>query len=96
MLGSHVRQAGSYVGPDKLRFDFTHFEGMTEEALREVEDRVNREVFAGRPVTWEYLPYEEAVSRGAMAFFGEKYADVVRMVTVPNVSMELCGGTHVV
>jgi len=95
VLGTHVRQAGSYVGPDKLRFDFTHFEGMTEEALREVEDRVNREVFAGRPVTWEYLPYEEAVSRGAMAFFGEKYADVVRMVTVPGVSKELCGGTHV-
>jgi len=95
VLGSHVRQAGSYVGPDKLRFDFTHYEGMTEESLREVEDRVNEAVFAGRPVAWEHLPYEEAVSRGAMAFFGEKYADIVRMVTVPGVSMELCGGTHV-
>ncbi|GAB4363375.1 MAG: alanine--tRNA ligase [Deltaproteobacteria bacterium] len=95
VLGDHVRQAGSYVGPDKLRFDFTHFEGLSEEALREVEERVNAEVFAGRPVGWEVLPYEEAVSQGAMAFFGEKYADRVRMVTVPGVSKELCGGTHV-
>jgi len=95
VLGTHVRQAGSYVGPDKLRFDFTHFEGVEERALREVEDLVNDAVFAGHPVAWEYLPHEEAVSRGAMAFFGEKYADVVRMVTVPGVSIELCGGTHV-
>ncbi len=95
VLGTHVKQAGSYVGPDKLRFDFTHFEGVPPEALREVEDRVNDAIFAARPVTWEYLPYETAVAAGAMAFFGEKYADVVRMVTVPEVSRELCGGTHV-
>ena len=95
VLGTHVRQAGSYVGADKLRFDFTHFEGVEEGALREVEDHVNEAVFAGHPVAWELLPHEEAVARGAMAFFGEKYADVVRMVTVPGVSIELCGGTHV-
>jgi len=95
VLGTHIRQAGSNVGPDKLRFDFTHFEAVSEAALRQVEDLVNETVFAVRPVDWEYLPHEEAVSRGAMAFFGEKYADIVRMVTVPGVSMELCGGTHV-
>ncbi len=95
VLGTHVKQAGSYVGPDKLRFDFTHFEGVPADALREVEDRVNEAIFAARPVTWEYLPYETAVAAGAMAFFGEKYADTVRMVTVAEVSRELCGGTHV-
>jgi alanyl-tRNA synthetase len=94
-LGPHVKQAGSYVGPDKLRFDFTHFEAVPEDALRAVEDFVNDAVFSDRPVSWENLPYEEAIERGAMAFFGDKYADVVRMVTVPGVSRELCGGTHV-
>ncbi|MGZ9147110.1 MAG: alanine--tRNA ligase [Candidatus Deferrimicrobiaceae bacterium] len=94
-LGPHVKQAGSYVGPDKLRFDFTHFEAVPEDALRAVEDFVNDAVFSDRPVSWEHLPYEEAIERGAMAFFGDKYADVVRMVTVPGVSRELCGGTHV-
>jgi alanyl-tRNA synthetase len=95
ILGTHVKQAGSYVGPDKLRFDFTHFEAVPAKALAAVEEEVNRAVFASRPVTWEYLPYEEAVAAGAMAFFGEKYADVVRMVTVHDISRELCGGTHV-
>jgi alanyl-tRNA synthetase len=94
-LGPHVKQAGSYVGPDKLRFDFTHFEAVPEDALRVVEDFVNDAVFSDQPVSWEHLPYEEAIQRGAMAFFGDKYADVVRMVTVPGVSRELCGGTHV-
>jgi alanyl-tRNA synthetase len=94
-LGPHVKQAGSYVGPDKLRFDFTHFEAVPEDVLRAVEDFVNDAVFSDRPVSWEHLPYEEAIERGAMAFFGDKYADVVRMVTVPGVSRELCGGTHV-
>src|SRR4030065_2271207 len=91
----HVKQAGSSVGPDKLRFDFTHFEAVPDDALREVEDFANEAVFSDRPVSWELLPYQEAIERGAMAFFGEKYADVVRMVTVPGVSRELCGGTHV-
>jgi alanyl-tRNA synthetase len=95
ILGTHVKQAGSYVGPDKLRFDFSHFEALSSETLSAVEEEVNRTVFSPRPVTWESLPYEQAVAAGAMAFFGEKYADVVRMVTVPEVSRELCGGTHV-
>jgi alanyl-tRNA synthetase len=95
VLGIHVKQAGSYVGPDKLRFDFTHFEAVPAEALREVENHVNEVVFAATPVTWETLPYDTAIAAGAMAFFGEKYGDNVRMVTVPGVSRELCGGTHV-
>jgi len=95
ILGTHVKQAGSYVGPDKLRFDFSHFEALSPETLSAVEEEVNRVVFSPRPVTWESLPYEQAVAAGAMAFFGEKYADTVRMVTVPEVSRELCGGTHV-
>jgi alanyl-tRNA synthetase len=95
VLGSHVKQAGSYVGPDKLRFDFSHFEAVPQEALAAVEEEVNAAVFAARPVRWEQLPYEEAVAAGAMAFFGEKYSDIVRMVTVEGVSRELCGGTHV-
>jgi len=95
VLGTHVKQAGSYVGPDKLRFDFSHFEALSPETLSVIEEEVNRVIFSPRPVTWESLPYEQAVAAGAMAFFGEKYADIVRMVTVPEVSRELCGGTHV-
>jgi alanyl-tRNA synthetase len=83
------------VGPDKLRFDFTHFEAVPAEALREVENRVNEVIAAATPVAWETLPHDEAVAAGAMAFFGEKYGDVVRMVSVQGVSRELCGGTHV-
>jgi alanyl-tRNA synthetase len=83
------------VGPDKLRFDFTHFEAVPGDALREVETNVNDVVSAAAPVTWEILPYDKAVAVGAMAFFGEKYGDAVRMVTVPGISRELCGGTHV-
>jgi alanyl-tRNA synthetase len=95
VLGTHVKQAGSFVSPDKLRFDFTHFEGVSPDALAAVEEEVNAAVFSARPVRWEQLPYDEAVAAGAMAFFGEKYADIVRMVTVEGVSRELCGGTHV-
>jgi alanyl-tRNA synthetase len=95
VLGTHVKQAGSYVGPDKLRFDFNHFESVPAEALATIEDLVNEAIFAGKPVTSESLAYDAAVAAGAMAFFGEKYGDVVRMVSVPEVSRELCGGTHV-
>jgi alanyl-tRNA synthetase len=96
-LGTHVRQAGSYVGPDKLRFDFTHGAPLTEEELRDVEDAVNRQIVADHPVRALTTTLDEARSLGAMALFGEKYGDVVRMVEVGDGdwSRELCGGTHV-
>ena len=96
-LGTHVRQAGSYVGPDKLRFDFTHGAPMTDEEVRAVEDAVNHEIVADHPVHALTTTLDEAKSLGAMALFGEKYGDVVRMVEVGdgNWSRELCGGTHV-
>ena len=96
-LGTHVRQAGSYVGPDKLRFDFTHGAPLTDDELREVEDAVNREIVADEPVRALTTTLDEARSLGAMALFGEKYGDVVRMVEIGdgNWSRELCGGTHV-
>jgi alanyl-tRNA synthetase len=96
-LGPHVRQAGSYVGPDKLRFDFTHGAPLSDEDVAWVEDRVNREVLANHPVRALTTTLEEARRLGAMALFGEKYGDVVRMVEVGDGqwSRELCGGTHV-
>jgi len=96
-LGSHVRQAGSYVGPDKLRFDFTHGERLSEEELAEVEKLVNQWVLADQPVHALTTTLKEARRLGAMALFGEKYGDVVRMVEVGDgsYSRELCGGTHV-
>ncbi len=94
-LGDHVRQAGSYVGPDKLRFDFTHGQRLTEDELRGVEDRVNEWIAAGLPVRAVETTLDEARAVGAMALFGEKYGDWVRMVEVGEVSRELCGGTHV-
>ena len=96
-LGTHVRQAGSYVGPDKLRFDFTHGAPLTDEEVRDVEDRVNRAIVADSPVRALTTTLQEARSLGAMALFGEKYGDVVRMVEVGDGgwSRELCGGTHV-
>jgi alanyl-tRNA synthetase len=94
-LGTHVRQAGSAVRPDKLRFDFTHGQGLSPEELREIEDRVNEWVKASRPVRWLEMEREEAERLGAMALFGEKYGEWVRMVEVDGVSRELCGGTHV-
>jgi alanyl-tRNA synthetase len=94
-LGTHVRQAGSAVRPDKLRFDFTHGQGLSAEELRDVEDRVNEWIKASRPVRWMNMNREEAEKLGAMALFGEKYGEWVRVVEVDAVSRELCGGTHV-
>jgi alanyl-tRNA synthetase len=96
-VGSHVRQAGSYVGPDKLRFDFSHGNSLSAEELRDVEDRVNEWIARNDPVRPITTTLEEAKRLGAMALFGEKYGDVVRMVEVGDgdYSRELCGGTHV-
>jgi alanyl-tRNA synthetase len=94
-LGTHVRQAGSAVRPDKLRFDFTHGQALSPEELRDVEERVNEWVKASRPVRWMNMNREEAERLGAMALFGEKYGEWVRVVEVDGVSRELCGGTHV-
>jgi alanyl-tRNA synthetase len=96
-LGTHVRQAGSYVGPDKLRFDFTHGGALSPQELRDVEDRVNEWVLANHSVRALTTTLDEAKRLGAMALFGEKYGDVVRMVEVGDggFSRELCGGTHV-
>jgi alanyl-tRNA synthetase len=97
IVGSHVRQAGSYVGPDKLRFDFSHGQGLTDQELREVEDRVNGWISRNDPVRAITTTLDEARNLGAMALFGEKYGDVVRMVQIGDGhhSRELCGGTHV-
>lgn len=94
-LGTHVHQAGSSVRPDKLRFDFSHGEAMTPEDITWVEDRVNGWIKDGDPVRWMVMEKPEAEKLGAMALFGEKYGDLVRVVEVENVSRELCGGTHV-
>jgi alanyl-tRNA synthetase len=94
-LGEHVRQAGSAVRPDKLRFDFTHGQALTEDERRRVEERVNEQVFANRPVRAFETPLDEARKLGATMLFGEKYGDVVRIVEVDGYSRELCGGTHV-
>jgi alanyl-tRNA synthetase len=94
VLGEHVVQRGSLVAPDRLRFDFAHTAPMTEEEKREVESRVNQGVWADHSVRIHHLSYSEAIEKGAMALFGEKYGDEVRAVEVPGVSLELCGGTH--
>jgi alanyl-tRNA synthetase len=95
VLGEHVRQAGSAVRPDKLRFDFTHGQPVTAEQRDEIERRVNEKIFEGLPVHVFETPIEEARRLGATMLFGEKYGDVVRVVEVPGYSIELCGGTHV-
>jgi alanyl-tRNA synthetase len=94
-LGTHVRQAGSAVRPDKLRFDFTHGQALSPAELRDVENRVNEWVKASVPVRWLNMERTEAEKLGAMALFGEKYGEWVRVVEVDGVSRELCGGTHV-
>jgi alanyl-tRNA synthetase len=95
VLGDHVRQAGSAVRPDKLRFDFTHPQALTAEEREEIERRVNEKVFQNLPVRVFETPIEEARRLGAMMLFGEKYGDVVRVVEIDEYSRELCGGTHV-
>ena len=95
VLGDHVRQAGSAVRPDKLRFDFTHPSPLTSEERADVEQRVNERVFANLPVRIFETPLAEARNLGAMMLFGEKYGDVVRVVDIDGWSVELCGGTHV-
>ena len=94
VLGEHVHQAGSLVEPDKLRFDFTHFEAVTPEQLLEVSRLVNEAILQGIPVVTEVLPIEEAKKKGAVAMFGEKYGETVRVVEMGDFSMEFCGGTH--
>ena len=95
VLGTHVNQAGSLVTPERLRFDFTHFSPMTNEELAEVEKEVNRQIMKNVELEIEEMPVDDAIKKGAMALFGEKYGDIVRVVNVPGFSCELCGGSHV-
>lgn len=95
VLGEHVNQAGSYVGPDRLRFDFSHFAPMSAEELSQVEEIVNNKILEGIDVNIREMPIDEAKALGATALFGEKYGKIVRVITVPGFSMEFCGGVHV-
>jgi alanyl-tRNA synthetase len=93
-LGTHVKQAGSLVAPDRLRFDYTHFAPLTDREIEEIEQKINQVVFRNLPVQTRVMEINEAIAEGALAFFGEKYQQQVRVVSIPEVSMELCGGTH--
>jgi len=95
VLGTHVKQAGSLVAPDRLRFDFVHFAALTREQLLDIERIVNEQVLHNTPVRTEVQSTQEAIAAGAMALFGEKYGETVRVVSIPGFSLELCGGTHV-
>ncbi|WP_035121594.1 alanine--tRNA ligase [Cohnella panacarvi] len=95
LLGEHVNQAGSLVGPERLRFDFSHFGAVTPEELADIERRVNEQIWVGTELDVSLKPIAEAKAMGAMALFGEKYGDIVRVVRVGDYSLELCGGCHV-
>ena len=95
VLGPHVKQAGSVVEPPRLRFDFTHYAALDPAEIVEVERLVNQQILRNTPVTTNVMPIDQAISTGAMALFGEKYGDEVRVVSIPDFSKELCGGTHV-
>ena len=95
VLGTHVKQAGSLVAPDRLRFDFVHFAALTREQLLEIEQIVNQQILRNTTVETDVKPTHDAIAAGAMALFGEKYGDTVRVVSIPGFSLELCGGTHV-
>ncbi len=95
VLGEHVKQAGSLVAPDRLRFDFTHYKGLTSRELRHLEEIVNQKIRENLALQTDIEDLEEAIRAGAMALFGEKYSKQVRVVTIPGFSKELCGGTHV-
>ena len=94
VLGEHVQQKGSLVAPDRLRFDFAHYEALSREQLAAIERRVNDEILVNHPVEAEHMGFDEAVQAGAMALFGEKYGDTVRVISLGDYSRELCGGTH--
>lgn len=95
VLGEHVNQAGSLVESERLRFDFSHFGPMTQDEIDQVERRVNEEIWRGISVNIQEMPINEAKQMGAMALFGEKYGDIVRVVNMAPFSIELCGGIHV-